>query len=66
MEEIAVEVVSPRQQERRPLHLKDDNVKIWVEVIIVTLLYAVATADVLTANSNDAQEPITRNEQLPY
>ena len=54
MEEIAVEVVSPRQQERRPLHLKDDNVKIWVEVIIVTLLYAVATADVLTANSNDA------------
>ena len=54
MEEIAVEVVSPRQQERRPLRLKDDNVKIWVEVIIVTLLYAVATADVLTANSNDA------------
>ena len=37
-----------------PFYLKDDNVKLWVEVIIVTLLYAVATVDVLTANGNDA------------
>ena len=52
MEEIAVEFVYPRQQER-PFHLKDDNVKIWVEVIIVTLQYAVATVNVLMANIND-------------
>ena len=52
MEEIAVEFVYPRQQER-PFHLKDDNVKIWVEVIIVTLQYAVATVNVLMANSNN-------------
>ena len=52
MEEIAVEFVYPRQQER-PFHLKDDNVKIWVEVIIVTLQYSVATVNVLMANSND-------------
>ena len=36
-----------------PFILKDDNVKIWVEVIIVSFLYAVATLDVLMANSND-------------
>ena len=52
MEEIAVEFVYPRQQER-PFHLKDDNVKIWVEVIIVTLQYAVATVNVPMSNSND-------------
>ena len=37
----------------RPFHLKDDNVKIWVEVIIVTLQYAVATVNVFMANGND-------------
>ena len=52
MEEIAVEFVYPRQQ-KRPFHLKDDNVKIWVEVIIVTLQYAVATVNVPMSNSND-------------
>ena len=52
MEEIAVEFVYPRQQER-PFHLKDDNVKIWVEVIIVTFQYAVATVNVPMSNSND-------------
>ena len=36
-----------------PFHLKYDNVKKWVEEIIVTFLYAVATVDVLMANSND-------------
>ena len=52
MEEIAVEFVYPRQQER-PFHLKDDNVKIWVEVIIVTFQYAVATVNVPMSNNND-------------
>ena len=52
MEKIAVEFVYPRQQEMKIFHLKDDNGKIWVEVIIVTFLYAVATLDVLMANSN--------------
>ena len=44
----------------RPFHFKDDNVKIWVEVIIVTFLYAVATVDVLMANSNDLNLAKTR------
>ena len=44
----------------RPFHLKDDNVKIWVEVIIVTFLYPVATLDVLMANSNDVNLAKTR------
>ena len=35
------------------MHLKYDNVKIWVEVIIVTFLYVVPTVDILMANSND-------------
>ena len=52
MEEIAVEFVYPKQQ-KRPFHLKDDNVKIWVEVIIVTFQYAVATVNVPMSNSND-------------
>ena len=49
MEKIAVEFVYPRQQEMKT----DDDVKIWVEVIIATLQYAVATVNVLMANSND-------------
>ena len=52
MEEIGVEFVILDNRKWRPFHLKDDNVKIWVEVIIVTFLYAVATLDVLMANSN--------------
>ena len=47
MEEIAVGIVYPRQQE-------DDNVKKWVEMIIVEYFFnAVATVDVLISNSND-------------
>ena len=34
-------------------YLKDDNGKLWVKVIIVTFLDAVATVDVLTASHND-------------
>ena len=41
-------------------HLKGDNVKIWVEVIIVTFLYAVAIVDVLMVNSNDVNLAKTR------
>ena len=41
-----VGIVYPRQQE-------DDNVKIWVEMIIVKYFFAVATVHVLMANSND-------------
>ena len=37
----------------RPFLLKDYKVKIWVEVIVVTFLNAVATVDVLMANSYD-------------
>ena len=42
--------------------LKDDNYsKLWVEVIIVTLLDAVATADVLKADNNDVELVETRS-----
>ena len=43
MQEIAVEF----------FYLKDNNGKLWVKVIIVTFLDAVATVDVLTASYND-------------
>ena len=33
--------------------IKVDNGKLWVEVIIFTLLDAIATVDVLAASSND-------------
>ena len=32
---------------------KDDNGKLWVEVIIITFLDTVVTVDVLTASNND-------------
>ena len=50
----------PDDSKLRPFHLKDDNVKIWVEVIIVTFWYAVATLDVLMANTNDLNLAKTR------
>ena len=53
MEEIAVGIVYPRQQE-------DDNVKIWVEMTIVKYFFAVATVHVLMANSNDITSCKTR------
>ena len=40
---------------------KNDNGKLWVEVIIVTSLDAVATVDVLAANNNDVNLVETRN-----
>ena len=60
MEEIAVEFVYYRQQEMKTFHLKNDNVKIWVKVIIVAFLDAVATVDALMANSNDVNLAKTR------
>ena len=36
----------------RTFHLKDDNSKLWVEVIIVTFLDAEVTGDVLTASDD--------------
>ena len=33
--------------------IKDDNSKLWVEVIIFSFLDVAATEDVLTANNND-------------
>ena len=42
-------------------HNKNDNSKLWVEVIIVTSVDAVATVDVLTANNNDVNLVETRN-----
>jgi len=34
-------------------YIKDDNGKLWVEVIIFTFSDAVATVDVLTASNSD-------------
>ena len=45
-------------------HNKNDNSKLWVEVIIFTSLDAVATVDVLTANNNDVNLVETRNETI--
>ena len=41
-------------------NFENDNVKVWVEVIIITFLYAVATVDVLMANSHDVNLAKTR------
>ena len=53
MQEIMVEFVYSRQQKIKNFSLKDDNGKLWVEVIIVTLLDAEATViNVLIANND--------------
>ena len=54
MQEITVEFV----------YNKVDNGKLWVEVIIVISLDAVATVDVLTANNIDVNLLETRNDFL--
>ena len=53
MEEIAVESVILDNKKWRRFHFKDDDVKMWVEVIIVTFLYSLATVDILMSNSDD-------------
>ena len=35
------------------LNIKDDNSKLWVEVIIVTSFNGVATEDVIVASNDD-------------
>ena len=45
--------VYSRQQKIKNFSYKDDNGKLWVEVIIVTSLDSDDTVDVLTANDND-------------
>ena len=45
--------VYSRQQKIKNFAYKDDNGKLWVEVIIVTSLDSDDTVDVLTANDND-------------
>ena len=60
MKEIAIEFVILDNRKSRPFYLKDDNVKIWVEVITVTFSYAVATVDVLIANSKEVHLAKTR------
>lgn len=52
MQEIMVEFVYSRQQKIKNFSLKDDNGKLWVEVITVTLLDAEATVNVLIANND--------------
>ena len=41
-------------------YLKDDNGKLWNEEIIVTLLDAVATVDILRASNNEVKLVETR------
>ena len=53
MQEIMVEFVYSRQQKIKNFSRKDDNGKLWVEVIIfVTFLDAEATVNVLIANND--------------
>ena len=37
------------------IYLKDDNGKLWVEVIIVTFFNVIPTVDVLTASNNEVK-----------
>ena len=47
-------LVNFRQKKMTIFYLKDDNGKLWVEVIVVPFFNAVATVDVLTASNNDS------------
>lgn len=53
LQEIMVNFVYSRQQKTKPIfYLKDDNGKVWEEVIISAFLNAVATTlDVFPANN---------------
>ena len=63
MQEISVEFVYSRQQKIKNFsYNKDDNGKLWVEVIIVTTLDAVVTVDVLPANNNDVNARLCSKE----
>ena len=62
LQEIAVKFIHSKQQKmKKTFHLKDDNGKLWVEVIIVIFLKdAVATVDVLIASNNEVKLVDTR------
>ena len=48
----------------RIFNLKNDNGKLWAEVIIVSFLDAIATVDVLTATNTDVKLVDTRTVQF--
>ena len=54
----------PENRKWGTFYIKDDNGKLWVEVIIFTFLDAVATVDVLTASNNDVNFVETQARRL--
>ena len=60
MQEIAVEFVYSRRQKMKDFLSQRNNLKLWVEMIIVTALDAIATVNVLTASNNDVKPVETR------
>jgi len=55
----------------RTVYLKDNNGKLWIDVIVVIFFNAVRTVDVLTASNNDVKIVETwtvyfANVKLPY
>ena len=47
-------------------YLRDNNSKLWVEVIVVTFLHAVGTVDDLRASVNDFKPVETRSVQFAW
>ena len=60
MQEIAVEFVYSRRQKMKDFLSQRNNLKLWVEMIIVAALDAIATVNVLTASNNDVKPVETR------
>ena len=60
MQEIAVEFVYSRRQKMKDFLSQRNNRKLWVEMIIVAALDAIATVTVLTASNNDVKPVETR------
>ena len=60
MQEIAVEFVYSRRQKMKDSLSQRNNGKLWVEMIIVTVLDIIATVNVLTASYNDVKPVETR------
>ena len=60
MQEIAVEFVYSRRQKMKDFLSQRNNRKLWVEMIIVAALDAIATVNVLTASNNDVKPVETR------
>ena len=60
MQEIAVEFVYSIRQKMKDFLSQRNNGKFWVKMIIVTVLDAIATVNVLTASNNDVKPVETR------